>query len=61
MSGRLQPDASGAYCAAYLTILATMYGSFIPALSEHHAGGVNVGRTLINGQRLVVKMHESST
>ena len=40
------------YCAAYLTILATMYGSFIPALSEHHAGGVNVGRTLINGERL---------
>ncbi len=40
------------YCAAYLSILATMYGSFIPALSEHHAGGVNVGRTVINGQRL---------
>jgi len=40
------------YCAAYLTILATMYGSFIPALSEHHAGGVNVGRTTINGARL---------
>ena len=40
------------YCAAYLTILATMYGSFIPALSEHHAGGVNVGRTVINGERL---------
>ena len=40
------------YCAAYLTVLATMYGSFIPALSEHHAGGVNVGRTVINGQRL---------
>ncbi len=40
------------YCAAYLTILATMYDSFIPALSEHHAGGVNVGRTVINGQRL---------
>ncbi len=40
------------YCAAYLSILATMYGSFIPALSEHHAGGVNVGRTLINGERL---------
>ena len=40
------------YCAAHLTILATMYGSFIPALSEHHAGGVNVGRTVINGQRL---------
>jgi Transglycosylase SLT domain len=40
------------YCAAYLTILATMYGSFSPALSEHHAGGVNVGRTVINGERL---------
>ncbi|MBM41499.1 MAG: hypothetical protein CL483_06210 [Acidobacteria bacterium] len=40
------------YCAAHLTILATMYGSFIPALSEHHAGGVNVGRTVINGERL---------
>src|SRR4030095_8990684 len=31
------------YCAAYLTILATMYDSYIPALSEHNAGGVNVG------------------
>jgi hypothetical protein len=41
-----------AYCAAYLTILATKYGSFIPALSEHHAGGTNVGRTVINGSRL---------
>ncbi|TVP58044.1 MAG: hypothetical protein EA351_04580 [Gemmatimonadales bacterium] len=41
-----------AYCAAYLTILATKYGSFIPALSEHHAGGSNVGRTVINGSRL---------
>jgi hypothetical protein len=40
------------YCAAYLTILTTMYDSFIPALSEHHAGGVNVGRTVINGERL---------
>lgn len=40
------------YCAAYLTILTTMYGSFSPALSEHHAGGVNVGRTVINGERL---------
>ena len=40
------------YCAAYLTVLATMYGSFIPALSEHHAGGVNVGRAVINGERL---------
>jgi hypothetical protein len=40
------------YCAAYLTILATRHGSFIPALSEHHSGGTNVGRTLINGERL---------
>ncbi len=40
------------YCAAYLSILATMYGSFIPALSEHHAGGANVGRVVINGERL---------
>lgn len=40
------------YCAAYLSILATMYGSYIPALSEHHAGGVNVGRAVINGERL---------
>ena len=40
------------YCAAYLTILATKYGSFIPALSEHHAGAANVGRTLVNGERL---------
>jgi hypothetical protein len=40
------------YCAAYLSILATMYGSFIPALSEHHTGGANVGRVLINGERL---------
>jgi hypothetical protein len=40
------------YCAAYLSILSTMYGSFIPALSEHHSGGVNVGRAVINGERL---------
>ena len=40
------------FCAAYLTILTTMYDSFIPALSEHHAGGVNVGRTVLNGRRL---------
>jgi len=40
------------YCAAYLTILATKYGSFIPALSEHHAGGTNVGRIVIAGQRI---------
>jgi len=40
------------YCAAYLSILATKYGSFIPALSEHHAGGTNIGRALINGARL---------
>ena len=37
------------FCAAYLIILTTMYDSFIPALSEHHAGGVNVGRTVVNG------------
>jgi hypothetical protein len=35
-----------------LTILAVQYGSFIPALSEHHAGGTNVGRILINGERI---------
>ena len=40
------------FCAAYLTVLATKYGTFIPALSEHHSGGVNVGRTIINGGRL---------
>lgn len=41
-----------AYCAAYLTVLATKYGSFIPALSEHHAGPGNVGKVLVNGSRL---------
>jgi hypothetical protein len=41
-----------AYCAAYLTVLATKYGSFIPALSEHHAGGANVGKVLVIGERL---------
>jgi hypothetical protein len=41
-----------AYCAAYLAVLATKYDSFIPALSEHHAGGTNVGRVLVNGERL---------
>ena len=40
------------YCAAYLSVRATKYGSFIPALSEHNAGGTNVGRTLINGERM---------
>ena len=40
------------YCAAYLSVLATKYGSFIPALSEHNAGGTNVGRTLIVGEHL---------
>ena len=40
------------YCAAYLAVLATKFGSFVPALSEHNAGGTNVGRTLINGARL---------
>lgn len=41
-----------AFCAAFLAVLATKYGSFLPALSEHHAGIVNVGRTVINGGRL---------
>lgn len=41
-----------AYCAAYLSVLATKYDSFIPALSEHHAGGTNVGRVLVSGERL---------
>jgi hypothetical protein len=41
-----------AYCAAYVTVLGTKYGSLIPALSEHHAGGTNIGRVLINGERL---------
>jgi hypothetical protein len=40
------------YCAAYLLALSVKYGSFIPALSEHHSGGANVGRTVINGERL---------
>ena len=40
------------YCAAYLQVMATKYGSFIPALSEHHAGIANVGKVLINGERL---------
>ena len=40
------------YCAAYLSVLATKYGSFIPALSEHHAGAANVGRVVITGERL---------
>jgi hypothetical protein len=32
--------------------MATKYGSFIPALSEHNAGGTNVGRMLITGGQL---------
>lgn len=40
------------YCAAYLQVLATKYGSFLPAVSEHHAGGTNVGRILVLGDRL---------
>jgi hypothetical protein len=40
------------YCAAYLSVLAAKYGTFIAALSEHHAGATNVGRTVINGERL---------
>jgi hypothetical protein len=38
-----------AYCAAVLAVLTTKYGSFIPALSEHHTGGANVGRVITNG------------
>ena len=57
---RLSPDVieghnqttQAPYCAAYLMVLATKYGSFIPALSEHHSGGTNVGRMLIAGARL---------
>lgn len=41
-----------AFCAAYLSVLSTKYGSFVPALSEHHAGAANVGRTVYNGRRL---------
>ena len=40
------------YCAAYLSVLATKYGSFIPALSEHNAGGTNVGKMLVAGEHL---------
>ncbi len=40
------------YCAAHLAVLAAKYGTFIAALSEHHAGATNVGRTVINGERL---------
>jgi len=57
---RLSPQAIEArnqttqapYCAAYLAILSTRYGSFIPAVSEHNAGGTNIGRLLINGERM---------
>lgn len=48
----LNQTTQAPYCAAYLSVLATKYGSFIPALSEHNAGGTNVGRTLINGEHL---------
>jgi hypothetical protein len=51
IEGRNQ-TAQAPYCAAYLSVLATKYGSFIPALSDHHSGGTNVGRVLINGARL---------
>jgi hypothetical protein len=33
-------------------VLAAKYGSFIPALSEHNAGGTNVGRALVTGGHL---------
>jgi hypothetical protein len=48
----LNQTTQAPYCAAYLSVLATKYGSFIPALSEHNAGGTNVGRALINGEHL---------
>jgi hypothetical protein len=48
----LNQTTQAPYCAAYLSVLATKYGSFIPALSEHNAGGTNVGRTLIAGAHL---------
>jgi hypothetical protein len=48
----LNQTTQAPYCAAYLSVLAIKYGSFIPALSEHNAGGTNVGRTLINGEHL---------
>jgi hypothetical protein len=48
----LNQTTQAPYCAAYLSVLATKYGSFIPALSEHNAGGTNVGRTLITGEQL---------
>lgn len=48
----LNQTTQAPYCAAYLSVLATKYGSFIPALSEHNAGGTNVGRTLISGEHL---------
>jgi hypothetical protein len=48
----LNQTTQAPYCAAYLSVLATKYGSFIPALSEHNAGGTNVGRTLITGAHL---------
>jgi len=48
----LNQTTQAPYCAAYLSILATKYGSFIPALSEHNAGGTNVGRALIAGEQL---------
>ena len=48
----LNQTTQAPYCAAYLSVLATKYGSFIPALSEHNAGGTNVGRALITGEHL---------
>ena len=48
----LNQTTQAPYCAAYLSVLAAKYGSFIPALSEHNAGGTNVGRALIIGEHL---------
>jgi hypothetical protein len=48
----LNQTTQAPYCAAFLSVLGTKYGSFIPALSEHNAGGTNVGRALIAGAHL---------
>ena len=49
---RQEPDHAGAILRGLPVGARHQYGSFIPALSEHNAGGTNVGRTLINGEVL---------
>ena len=49
----LNQTTQAPYCAAYLSVLAIIITNlFIPALSEHNAGGTNVGLTSINGEHL---------